>query len=84
MQDGLQGAFQSGTWLGLGEPGLKLSDADQGHRHTPLLITKLSGRAASLCLGHSEVLSPYYYCTGSFRLTVEKLHFNSAAALFSN
>lgn len=53
MQDGLQGAFQSGTWLGLGEPGLKLSDADQGHRHTPLLITKLSRRAASLCLGHS-------------------------------
>lgn len=52
MQNGLQGAFQSGMWLGLREPGLKLSDADQGHRHTPLLITKAFGRAASLSLGH--------------------------------
>lgn len=65
MQDGLQGAFQSGMWLGLGEPGLKLSDADQGHRHTfpyyqavwqsciPLPTTFLSSQ--SLLLLHRQL-----------------------------
>lgn len=63
---------------------MKLSNANQGHRYTPLFISKVFGRTASLSLDSLESLNPYYYCTGITRLTAEKLHSNSTAAVCSN
>lgn len=65
-------------------PGLKLSDADQAHRYTPLVISTVFGRTASPSLAHLEMLSPYDYGIGSTRLTAEKLHSHSSAAVCWN
>lgn len=66
------------------ESALKPSDADQGHRQTLLVISKVGGRTASPSVHSLEILGPCFYCTGSSRLRAEKLHSSSAAAPCSN
>lgn len=66
------------------ESALKPSDADQGHKQTLLIISKVGGRTASPSVHSLEILGPCFYCTGSSRLTAEKLHSSSAAATCSN